>query len=152
MSHSGEGDLRVPNLTVKKLMYEYLGRATEDADVFSLDFYKLGRLVRDMACDGAWEPVFAFWPRKSNGKPRSGTTFRGKGRSNLSPGLPERHRLLCHPFRRGVRKRVRGPVPGPFRTKCLDRNYAYLIEIKYASRSGFTEAKKKNSWTMPESN
>ena len=38
LSHSGEGDLRVPNLTVKKLMYEYLREGYEDADVFSLDF------------------------------------------------------------------------------------------------------------------
>jgi len=60
LSYAESGELVIPNLTVEKLMYEYMREGYEDTDVFSLDFWKLGSLVRDMAYDGEWEPVVRF--------------------------------------------------------------------------------------------
>ncbi|MYB69941.1 MAG: AAA family ATPase [Gemmatimonadetes bacterium] len=52
--------LGIPNQTVKRLMYGYLRDAYDDVGVFSVDVYTFSRLMRQMAFDGAWQPVLDF--------------------------------------------------------------------------------------------
>ena len=52
--------LGIPNQTVKRLMYSYLRDAYDDVGVFSVDVYTFSRLMRQMAYDGAWQPVLDF--------------------------------------------------------------------------------------------
>ena len=52
--------LAIPNQTVRRLMYGYLRDAYRDVEVFSVDLFRFDRLLRRMANEGAWEPVFAF--------------------------------------------------------------------------------------------
>ncbi|MCY4606899.1 MAG: AAA family ATPase, partial [Gemmatimonadetes bacterium] len=52
--------LGIPNQTVKRLMYGYLRDAYDDVGVFSVDVYTFSRLMRQMAYEGAWQPVLEF--------------------------------------------------------------------------------------------
>ena len=52
--------LAIPNQTVRRLLYGYLRDAYRDVEVFSVDLFSFDRLLRGMANEGAWEPVFAF--------------------------------------------------------------------------------------------
>lgn len=56
----GEAVLRIPNQTVKDLMYDYLRESFQDVDVFRLDLRKLSTLLRGMAYRGEWQAVFDF--------------------------------------------------------------------------------------------
>ena len=57
----GDTLLGVPNLTVREQLYTYLIEAYREADVFSIELYKLHDLVKDMAYDGDWKPVFEYF-------------------------------------------------------------------------------------------
>lgn len=57
----GETILGIPNLTVREQLYSYIIQAYREADIFSLDFTTLSRLVQGMAYDGEWEPVFRYF-------------------------------------------------------------------------------------------
>ena len=54
----GDTLLGVPNLTVREQLYTYLIEAYKEADVFSIELYKLHDLVKDMAYDEACVRVF----------------------------------------------------------------------------------------------
>ena len=52
--------LGIPNQTVKRLMYGYLRDGLRDVEVFSISAHTFARLMRQMAFDGAWQPVLDF--------------------------------------------------------------------------------------------
>ncbi len=52
--------LAIPNQTVKRLMYEYLREAYEDAGAFDVNLYEFGQRMMRMANQGEWRPVFEF--------------------------------------------------------------------------------------------
>ena len=52
--------LGIPNQTVKRLMYGYLRDAYDDVGVFAVDVYTFSGLMRQMAYEGAWQPVLDF--------------------------------------------------------------------------------------------
>ena len=57
----GEGAvtvLDIPNQTVRRLLYGFLRDAYRDMGLFALDAHRLLPLLRRMATEGAWEPVF----------------------------------------------------------------------------------------------
>ena len=54
----GETALGIPNRTVRHLLYGFLRDAYEDMDLFSLDAFELGPLLKAMALRGEWAPVF----------------------------------------------------------------------------------------------
>ena len=56
----GTPRLGIPNQTVKRLMYGYLRDAYRDVGTFSVELYAFERLMRRMANDGEWRPVFDF--------------------------------------------------------------------------------------------
>ena len=57
LSIAGPGWLRIPNQTVRQLMYGYLRGAYRDVGVFAPDFVELDRLTRRMASEGKWQPA-----------------------------------------------------------------------------------------------
>ena len=59
-TRDGSPRLRIPNRTVKDLMYGYLRSAYADVDVFKLDVWRLSRLLDDMAYRGDWRPFFDY--------------------------------------------------------------------------------------------
>ena len=52
--------LGIPNQTVRQLLYGYLRDGLRDVGAFAPDLFAFERLVRAMANDGAWRPVFEF--------------------------------------------------------------------------------------------
>ena len=50
--------LDIPNRTVRLLLYGFLRDAYRDMGLFTLDAHRLLPLLRRMATEGAWEPVF----------------------------------------------------------------------------------------------
>ncbi len=69
LTYSGETDmdepvLRIPNLTVKTLMYGYLRDAFKDTNVFQVNIDRFSRLVKAMAYKGEWREVFDFLAEK----------------------------------------------------------------------------------------
>ncbi len=57
---AGTPRLGVPNQTVRQLTYGFLRDGWDDVGVFAVDLYRLERLTRRMAYDGAWRPVLEF--------------------------------------------------------------------------------------------
>ena len=56
----GRQRLRVPNQTVRRLMYGYLRDAYRDVGVFSVDHLQFEALTWAMARDGAWRPAVDY--------------------------------------------------------------------------------------------
>ena len=52
--------LGIPNQTVRRLLYGFLRDAYRDRNLFSLDAHRLLPLLRRMATEGEWAPVFAL--------------------------------------------------------------------------------------------
>ena len=57
----GSTILGIPNLTVREQLYTYLVEAYRNAKMFELNLSSFSDLVRSMAYDGEWEPVFRFF-------------------------------------------------------------------------------------------
>ena len=97
-----------------------------------------------MACDGVWEPLFRF----PAGEVERQTSVRDcfYGEKVVQTFLLAYLSATDYYVARSEEEFGKGfadPYLEPFRTKCADLNYGYLIEIKYAGRSVFTEEKKK---------
>ena len=60
LTYTETGKLRIPNRTVKHLMYSYLRDGYKDVNVFSVDLWRFANLIRDMAYKGEWKSVFQF--------------------------------------------------------------------------------------------
>ena len=57
---AGEVQLGIPNQTVRRLLYGHLRDAYDDVGVLSVDMHAFAGLLRRMALDGEWRPVFDF--------------------------------------------------------------------------------------------
>ena len=54
----GRTVLKVPNLTIRQILFSYIEQGYRDADVFKIKAYHLNDLMSGMAYDGDWRPVF----------------------------------------------------------------------------------------------
>jgi len=52
--------LKIPNMTIQKLMYGYIRSGFQDVDIFKIDMWLLSKHIRDMAFLGDWKPFFEF--------------------------------------------------------------------------------------------
>ncbi|QTA88187.1 ATP-binding protein [Desulfonema magnum] len=144
LSHTGTGRLCIPNQTVKKLMYEYLREGYEDTDVFNLDFWRIGELIRDMAYKEKWEPVFRFLADEVEKQ----TSVRDylSGEKVIQTFLLAYLNVTDYYVTRSEEEMGKGFADlylEPFMSKYPDLKYAYLIELKYISRGEFSDEKMK---------
>ncbi len=142
LSHAGEGRLRIPNRTVRKLMYGYLRQGYRDTDVFSPDFWRLGGLIRDMAYKGEWEPVFRFLADEVERQ----TSVRDylEGEKVVQTFLLAYLNVTDYYVTRSEEEMGKGFADlwlEPFMSRYPDLGYAYLIELKYLARGEFSEKK-----------
>ena len=58
-----EGDtvLKVPNLTIRQVLFSYIEQGYWEADVFTIKVFQLNKLMSGMAYDGEWRPVFEYF-------------------------------------------------------------------------------------------
>ncbi len=142
LSYSASGLLHIPNRTVKKLMYEYMREGFEDTNIFKLDFWRFGKLVRDMAYKGEWEPVFAFLGSEIEKQ----TSIRDylNGEKAIQAFLLAYLNITDYYVTRSEEEMGKGFADlflEPFSVKYPDIENVWLIELKYLSRTGFTEEK-----------
>ena len=57
----GETILKIPNLTIRQILFSYIEQGYREAEVFNVKFLELKDLMKDMAYRGEWRPVFEYF-------------------------------------------------------------------------------------------
>lgn len=57
----GKVVLKVPNLTIRQMLFSYLERGYSEAGVFEMKMMELDSMMGDMAYRGQWRPVFEYF-------------------------------------------------------------------------------------------
>ncbi len=144
LTHTEDGDLHIPNRTVMKLMYGYLREGYEDVDVFGVDLWRFSGLVREMARNGDWEPVFRFLADEVERQ----TSIRDflDGEKVVQTFLLAYLNVADYYFTRSEEEMGKGFADlwlEPFSAKYPEVGFCYLIELKYIPRSEFSDDKRK---------
>jgi len=144
ISYQGTDNLRIPNQTVRQLMYGYLREGYKDVDVFNVDLWRLADLIRLMAYKGEWKPVFRFLADEVEKQ----TSVRDylSGEKVIQTFLLAYLNVADYYTTRTEEEMGKGFADvwlEPFAPKYLDIKYTYLIELKYMKRSDFSEEKTK---------
>ncbi len=144
LSYNAGNRLSIPNRTVRQLMYSYLRDGYRDVDVFGVDIPRFASLIRNMAYNGEWEPVFRFLAQEVE-KQTSVRDYLG-GEKVIQTFLLAYLNVTDYFITRSeaeMGKGFAGLYLEPFLAKYPALNYAYLIEVKYIKRSEFTDEKMK---------
>ncbi|OAD20810.1 protein containing DUF1703, partial [Candidatus Thiomargarita nelsonii] len=139
LSHREGKELIIPNRTVLELMYGYFRDAYEDVDVFTIDLWHFANLIRNMAYQGEWQPVFQFLADEVEKQ----TAIRDflSGEKVIQTFLLAYLNVADYYISRTEVEMGKGFVDlylEPFFPKYEDVKYAYLIELKYITQSKYT--------------
>ncbi len=139
LSYNAQGCLGIPNQTVKQLLYSYLRDGYADVDVFNVDLLHFAGLMRRLAYQGEWQPVFQFLAAEVEKQ----TAIRDylTGEKVIQTFLLAYLNLTDYYLIRTEEEMGKGFVDlylEPFWAKYKDLPYSYLIELKYIPRSQFT--------------
>ncbi|MCP4752190.1 MAG: hypothetical protein GY866_14935 [Proteobacteria bacterium] len=142
LSYSKNHELRIPNQTVRSLMYEYIRDGYEDVEVFNVDLWRFAELIRKMAYKGEWEAVFTFLADEVKRQ----TSIRDylTGEKVIQTFLLSYLNVTDFFIARTKEEMGKGFVDlylEPFLAKYSDLKYSYLIELKYMKRGDFSEKK-----------
>jgi len=134
--------LRIPNLTIKTLMYGYLREGYRDVDVFRIDVWELSRLVGDMAYAGEWRDFFDFLAAEVEKQ----TSVRDYlGGEKVIQGFLMAYLNVTNFFLTWSEHEMGGGFADlylePFLARYPDMRFGYLIELKYIPRGEFSQAK-----------
>ena len=128
--------LGIPNQTVKRLMYGYLRDAYDDVGVFSVDVYTFSRLMRQMAYDGAWQPVLDFLCEALAEQTGIRDYIDGE---KVVHGFVAAHFSMVDQFllhsEYELNKGFADLYLEPFVAQYSDMRYGYVLELKYLKRS-----------------
>ena len=128
--------LGIPNQTVKRLMYGYLRDAYDDVGVFSVDVYTFSRLMRQMAYEGAWQPVLDFL--RDALAEQTGIRDYMDGEKVIH-GFVAAHLSMIDQFmlhsEYELNKGFADLYLEPFVAQYSDMRYGYVLELKYLKRS-----------------
>ena len=137
----GEPLLIVPNRTVWELMYGYLREAWRETDIFRVNFWELGKRVREMAWLGKWRELFDFLAEATHQQ----TTIR----DYLTVEKVIQGFLLAYlnisdfyisRTEKEMNKGFADIFLEPFLAKYPDLPYLYMIELKYLKRGELTDS------------
>lgn len=142
LSYTEDGCMAIPNQTVRQLMYSYLREGYEDVNVFSLDLWRLAGLIRAMAYQGDWEPVFRFLAAEVDKQ----TSIRDylTGEKVVQTFLLAYLNVTDYYLTRTEEEMGKGFADlylEPFWQKYPEVRYGYLMELKYVPRSEWSEAR-----------
>lgn len=133
--------LRIPNRTVKNLMYGYLRDAFYDVDIFRLDVWRFANLIREMAYDGVWQPVFDFLAEQVQKQTSVRDYLEGE---KVIQGFVLAYLNVTDYYltwsERELGKGFADLYLEPFLARFPDMRYGYLIELKYITRGEFSDA------------
>jgi len=136
----GKYILKIPNLTILKLMYEYIRSGFEDVDIFKIDLWELSDLITKMAYKGLWKPFFQFLSEQIEKQ----TAIRDylNGEKVIQGFLLAYINVADYYITQSESEMNKGYSDiymEPFLSKFPDLEYSYLIELKYISRSEYSE-------------
>ncbi|MCP4107253.1 MAG: hypothetical protein GY749_17210 [Desulfobacteraceae bacterium] len=136
--------LSIPNLTVRKLMYEYIREAYDDTGSFRIDVWELADMVHEMAYNGDWKPMFQFIAHEIETQTSIRDYLDGERAVQmfLLAYLNISDYYICH-TEREMSKGYSDIFLEPFTARFPDMKYGYLIEMKYITRSEYTETLKQ---------
>lgn len=142
LSYADPAYLRIPNQTVQQLMYSYLREGYRDMEVFQIDLLHFANLMRQMAYQGDWEPVFRFLASEVDRQ----TSIRDylSGEKVIQTFLLAYLNVTDYYLTRTEDEMGKGFVDlylEPFWQKYPQVRRGYLIELKYVSRSEWNEAR-----------
>ncbi len=143
--------LSIPNLTVKKLMYEYIRDAFDDIDIFRIDVWELADMIHEMAYNGDWKPVLQFIAREIREQTSVRDYLDGERAVQmfLLTYLNISDYYICQ-TEREMSKGYSDIFLEPFLARFPDMKYGYLIEMKYISRSEYSESLKQKKISEAE--
>jgi hypothetical protein len=138
----GRIKFQIPNETVKRLYFEYIKGGYEETGIFSLDFLKYSELMRGMAYDGKWEPLFDYITGEMKGRMGLRDLITGEKsiQAFLAVYLGLGDLYIVH-SEKELRKGYADLVLEPFLTRYKDMQYSYLIELKYVKSKEFAPGK-----------
>ncbi|MBV7329209.1 ATP-binding protein [Chloroflexi bacterium TSY] len=138
----GEPLLRIPNFTVKYLLYSHIRDGFQDVNVFRLDLWHLSKLIRGMAYRGEWEAVFDFLKNEIQQQASVRDYLDGE---KMIQGFLLAYLNITHFFLTWSEREMGGGFVDlylePFLARYTDMKFGYLIELKYISSSQYTEQK-----------
>ena len=148
----GEPLLRIPNQTIKDLLYGYLRAGYEDVDVFRVDLKRLSDLLRRMAYRGEWQAFFDY-VTASVGEQASIRDYLSA--EKVIQGFLLAYLNISHFFLTWSEKEMGGGFVDfylePFLARYRDMQFGYLVELKYITRNDFTQTQLENKITEAES-
>lgn len=144
LSMAGTADskprLRIPNRTVKDLMYGYLRSALADVSVFKLDVWQLSRLLDDMAFRGDWRPFFDYLNAQIQQQASVRDHLNGE---KVLQGFLIAYLNVTHNFLTWSEREMGGGFVDlylePFLARYPGIKYGYLIELEYISETQFNK-------------
>ncbi len=139
-SQDGVFLLKIPNLTIQKLMYSYIRGGFEDVNIFKVDIWLLSKYMRDMAFRGDWKPFFQFLAEQIDQQTAIRDYLNGE---KVIQGFLLAYfnvtELYITQSEQEMNKGFSDIYLEPFLARYPDVNYAYLIELKYISRSAYSD-------------
>ncbi|MGB9634025.1 MAG: AAA family ATPase, partial [Chloroflexaceae bacterium] len=134
--------LRIPNLTVRELLYGFLRDGYRDAAIFRLDPGRLAEMLGQMAYRGEWQPFFDFLAEQV----RQQTSVRDYlGGEKVIQGFLLAYLNVTYFFIPWSEREMGGGFADiylePFLARYPDLRYGYLIELKYLPRSEDKDAR-----------
>jgi hypothetical protein len=143
-TRDGRPLLKIPNLTIKDLMYSYIRDSFQDVDVFRLDLWKLANLLNGMAYHGEWRPLFEFLSEEIKKQTSVRDYLNGE---KVIQGFLLAYLNVTQFFLLWSEKEMGGGFVDfylePFLARYPDMRYGYLIELEYIARTDYTEARLK---------
>ncbi len=135
--------LRIPNMTVRKLMYGYMRDAYRDTDIFRINLRELGMLMYEMAYNGNWKPVFQFIADEINKQTSVRDYLEGERAVQMFhlAYLNITNYYICQ-TEREMNKGYSDIFLEPFLARFPDMKYGYLVEMKYIKRSEYSDSLK----------
>lgn len=127
--------LRIPNLTIRELLYGFLRDGYHDTDIFRLDLGRLAEMLGQMAYSGEWAPFFDFLA----GQIAEQTSVRDYlGGEKVIQGFLLAYLNVTHFFVPWSEREMGGGFADiylePFLARYPDIQYGYLLELKYLPR------------------
>ncbi|MEM7538827.1 MAG: AAA family ATPase, partial [Chloroflexota bacterium] len=138
--------LKIPNRTVKDLLYGYLRDGFQDADIFKLNIARFSTLLGDMAYLGAWCPLFDYINNEIQKQASVRDHLNGE---KVVQGFLLAYLNITHHFLTWSENETNGGFVDlylePFVARFPDMKYGYLIELKYLSQKDASGKKGKEN-------
>jgi len=130
--------LRIPNRTVKDLMYGYMRSSLTDAQMIRVDILRLHELLRGMAYRGEWRPFFDYLNQAIEEQRAMRDHLNAE---KVFHGFLLVYLNVTHHFHTWSEREMGGGFVDlylePFIARFPNIKYGYLIELKYMSQSEY---------------